>query len=50
MRAAAVPGEDPSLLPAPEDLMPLYLWLAGSAEKSEINGASIDARGFLGIA
>jgi NAD(P)-dependent dehydrogenase (short-subunit alcohol dehydrogenase family) len=49
MRAAAVPGEDPSLLPTPEDLMPLYLWLVGAATKAEINGRTIDARDALGI-
>ena len=49
MRAAAVPGEDPSLLPTPEDLMPLYLWLLGAATKAEINGRTIVARAELGI-
>lgn len=49
MRAAAVPGEDAMLLPTPEDLMPLYLWLFGAATKAEINGLTIDAREALGI-
>ncbi|MCC5873879.1 MAG: YciK family oxidoreductase [Gammaproteobacteria bacterium] len=46
MRAAAVPGEDPNTLPAPEDLMPLYLWLFGTSDKS-IHGQSISAREWL---
>ncbi len=48
MRAAAFPGEDPQTLPAPEDLMPLYLWLFGSSDTA-INGRSIDARQWLGL-
>lgn len=46
MRAAAVPGEDPSTLPKPDDLMPLYLWLFGASDKS-IHGQSISAREWL---
>ena len=30
MRASAVPGEDPETLPAPEDIMPVFLELASS--------------------
>lgn len=48
MRAAAVAGEDPNSLPAPEDLMPLYLWLFGASDKG-IHGQSISARQWLGI-
>ncbi|MCC5887291.1 MAG: YciK family oxidoreductase [Gammaproteobacteria bacterium] len=48
MRAAAVPGEDPSTLPTPENLMPLYLWLFGESGKS-IHGQSISAREWLGL-
>ncbi len=48
MRAAAVPGEDPSTLPTPEDLMPLYLWLFGASDKA-IHGQSISAREWLGL-
>lgn len=46
MRAAAFPGEDPSTLPTPESLMPVYLWLFGASD-SAINGQSIDARQWL---
>jgi NAD(P)-dependent dehydrogenase (short-subunit alcohol dehydrogenase family) len=49
MRAMAVPGEDPTRLPTPEDLMPLYLWLAGAATKADINGRTLDARTELGL-
>ena len=31
MRAAAMPGEDPTTLPAPEDIAPAFLDLAGPA-------------------
>lgn len=49
MRAAAYPGEDPQTLPAPEDLVPLYLWLFGASRDAAIDGARIDAREWLGI-
>ena len=49
MRAAAVPGEDAMTLPAPEDLMPFYLWVFGAASKAELNGHTLDARAALGI-
>lgn len=46
MRAAAFPGEDPQTLPAPQDLVPLYLWLFGAGSR-QVNGLSIDARTWL---
>ena len=49
MRRRAVPGEEAALLPTPEDLMPLYLWLAGAATKAEINARTFDARQELRI-
>ena len=33
MRATAYPNEDPATLKAPEDLMPLYLYLMGDDSK-----------------
>lgn len=43
MRAKAYPGEDPASLLAPEDLMPLYVYLM-SSDSAEINGQSLDAQ------
>ncbi len=43
MRAAAYPGEDASTLPAPTEIMPLYLYLMGN-DSSEISGQSLDAQ------
>lgn len=47
MRAAAVPGEDPATVPAPEEITPLFLRLAhpGAPEPS---GARLDARDWIG--
>jgi NAD(P)-dependent dehydrogenase (short-subunit alcohol dehydrogenase family) len=42
MRAKAFPGEDPMTLPAPEDLVPLFLELASPACK--MNGRIVDFR------
>jgi NAD(P)-dependent dehydrogenase (short-subunit alcohol dehydrogenase family) len=42
MRAKAFPGEDPATLPAPEDLVPLFLELA--AQQCERNGETISFR------
>ena len=43
MRARAYPGEDPSTLRTPKDLMPLYLYLMGD-DSQKINGQSLDAQ------
>lgn len=43
MRAAAYPGENPDKNPAPEDIMPVYLYLMG-ADSQGINGQSFDAQ------
>ncbi|EAR60813.1 YciK family oxidoreductase [Neptuniibacter caesariensis] len=43
MRADAYPGEDPSTVAAPEDIMPLYLYLMGS-DSQETHGQSLDAQ------
>ncbi|MBJ7538503.1 YciK family oxidoreductase [Marinomonas transparens] len=43
MRANAYPDEDPSTLPTPTDIMPLYLYLMGKDSLS-INGQSINAQ------
>ena len=37
MRALAYPGEDPNTIPAPEDIMPTYLYLMGPDSK-EVTG------------
>ncbi len=42
MRAKAFPGEDPAILPAPEDLVPLFLELA--APDCESNGEIVNYR------
>ncbi|RKG30083.1 YciK family oxidoreductase [Acinetobacter tianfuensis] len=43
MRAKAYPDEDPKTLPAPEQIMPAYLYLMGD-DSLHMNGASIDAQ------
>ncbi|RKZ39082.1 MAG: YciK family oxidoreductase [Gammaproteobacteria bacterium] len=43
MRASAYPGEDQKSLPAPEDIMPLYLYLMGP-ESRELNGQALNAQ------
>ncbi len=40
MRAAAFPAEDPASLPAPEDIMPAYLYLMGD-DSAHLNGAAL---------
>lgn len=42
MRAQAFPEEDPSTLPTPEDIAPVFVWLA--RPDSTISGQVIDAR------
>jgi NAD(P)-dependent dehydrogenase (short-subunit alcohol dehydrogenase family) len=46
MRAAAYPEEDPLTLPAPEEITPVFVYLA-SAESSGVTGKSFDARDFI---
>lgn len=43
MRATAYPAENPQQNPAPEDLMPVYLYLMGP-ESRDVNGQQIDAQ------
>lgn len=43
MRATAYPAEDPASLPAPEDIMPAYLYLLG-ADSAAVNGAALNAQ------
>jgi NAD(P)-dependent dehydrogenase (short-subunit alcohol dehydrogenase family) len=43
MRAAAYPDEDPMTLPAPEEIVPVFLYLA-SDDSAAITGQSLDAR------
>ncbi|HEX9443393.1 MAG TPA: SDR family NAD(P)-dependent oxidoreductase [Candidatus Binatia bacterium] len=43
MRAAAYPEEDPLSLPAPEDIAPVFVYLA-SDESAGVTGKSLDAR------
>lgn len=47
MRAAAVPDEDPSTLPTPEDIAPIFLHLAHPSTP-EPSGALLDARDWIG--
>jgi len=46
MRAAAYPEEDPKTLPTPEDISPVFLWLARA--DTNINGQSFEARDWIG--
>ncbi|MBF7729505.1 YciK family oxidoreductase [Pseudomonas sp. N040] len=43
MRAQAYPGENPASNPAPEDIMPLYLYLMGP-DSQGVNGQALDAQ------
>lgn len=43
MRAAAYPGEHPDSNPAPEDIMPVYLYLLGPDSKG-VNGQALNAQ------
>ncbi|WP_376792788.1 SDR family oxidoreductase, partial [Thermoflexus sp.] len=45
MRAQAYPEEDPLSLPAPEEIVPVFVYLA-SDESREVTGQSLDARTF----
>jgi NAD(P)-dependent dehydrogenase (short-subunit alcohol dehydrogenase family) len=46
MRAAAYPAEDPMTLPRPEEIMPVFIYLA-SDEAAGVSGRSLDAREWL---
>jgi len=46
MRAEAYPEEDPMTLPAPDEITPVFLYLA-SSESEGVNGKSFDAREWL---
>jgi NAD(P)-dependent dehydrogenase (short-subunit alcohol dehydrogenase family) len=45
MRAAAYPDEDPMALPSPDDVTPLFVYLA-SDESTGVTGRAFDARGW----
>ena len=45
MRRAAYPAENPQSQPAPETLMPIYLYLMG-ADSAELHGQALNARDF----
>lgn len=47
MRAAAYPAEDPLTLPTPEQVVPLFLYLASDAS-AEVTGQSLEARDWQG--
>ena len=47
MRASAFPGEDPSSLPAPEDIVPAFLELL--SDTCSYHGALVDARDLAGL-
>jgi len=47
MRAAAYPEEDPLTLPTPEQITPVFVYLA-SDESRDITGQSLEARDFRG--
>ena len=46
MRAAAYPEEDPKTLPTPEDISPVFVWLARA--DTLIHGQSLEARDWIG--
>lgn len=43
MRASAYPGENPNVNPAPEDIMPVYLYLMGP-DSQGVNGQALNAQ------
>ncbi len=47
MRAAAYPEEDPLTLPTPEQITPVFVYLA-SDESRDVTGQSLEARDFTG--
>jgi NAD(P)-dependent dehydrogenase (short-subunit alcohol dehydrogenase family) len=46
MRAAGYPQEDPLTLPTPEEIAPVFIWLARA--DTQITGESLDARDWIG--
>ena len=46
MRAEAYPDEDPATLPAPEEITPIFVYLA-SDESANVMGQSLDARDWM---
>ena len=47
MRAAAYPAEDPTTLPLPDSIVPIFVHLATDASK-DVTGQSLNARDWLG--
>jgi len=47
MRAQAYPAEDPETLPTPEQIVPIFLYLA-SDDSAAVNGQSLDAQDWIG--
>ena len=47
MRAQAYPAEDPMTLPAPESIVPIFVYLA-SDESVAVSGQALNARDWLG--
>jgi NAD(P)-dependent dehydrogenase (short-subunit alcohol dehydrogenase family) len=46
MRALAYPAEDPQSLPTPDDIAPVFVWLA--RPDIQVTGQSLDARSWIG--
>jgi NAD(P)-dependent dehydrogenase (short-subunit alcohol dehydrogenase family) len=46
MRSVAYPKEDPSTLPLPEEIMPVFIYLA-SDESKEVTGQALNARDWM---
>jgi NAD(P)-dependent dehydrogenase (short-subunit alcohol dehydrogenase family) len=46
LRSRLYPGEDRDALPAPETIMPAYLYLLGSDSRG-VNGQALSARDFI---
>jgi len=47
MRAAAYPDEDPATLPTPEEIAPIFVYLAADAAR-QVTGQSLNAREWMG--
>jgi hypothetical protein len=46
MRALAYPSEDPLTLPTPDEILPLFIYLASDASAA-VSGQSFEARDWL---